>query len=447
MAEVPQSREQMSLTFAPVVKHASPAVVNIYTQTRIKVQSNASPFMNDPFFRQFFGDNPALGGGLPREKVVNSLGSGVLIQADGMIVTSHHVIRDAQAIRVVLADKREFEAKVVRRDTQSDLAFLKIEANGPLPYLEMRDSDSLEVGDLVLAIGNPFGVGQTVTQGIISALARKAVGVSDYQFFIQTDAAINPGNSGGALVDMQGKLIGINTAIYSQSGGSLGIGFAIPANMVRTLLEGKVQGGKLVRPWIGLSVQPVTSEIAQSLGMPSPRGVIVRKVIAASPAAAAGLKVGDVVLSVGKIDVSTEQEIQYRVALSRIGDKSEFDILRNGQPQKILIEMQAAPETVNRDERALKGSHPLNGMTVANLSPALAVELELADSEQEGVVIVNTTGAGPLIPLAVGDIIMAVNGVKITSTAALDALLKKAAHAWKIVYKRGNNIMTLSVRM
>ena len=250
--------------------------MNIFARGHVTVTDNASPFANDPFFRQFFGQQNFAFGGRPREAVISSLGSGVIIKPDGLIVTSFHVIKDAQEITVVLSDKREFDAKVVLRDPQSDLAFLKIDAGAPLPYLELRDSDTLEVGDLVLAIGNPFGVGQTVTNGIVSGLARKAAGVSDYQFFIQTDAAINPGNSGGALVDMGGRLIGINTAIYSNSGGSLGIGFAIPANMVRSLLGSKVAGGRVVHPWLGLAVQQVTPEIAESLGIKSSQGVIVK---------------------------------------------------------------------------------------------------------------------------------------------------------------------------
>ena len=323
---VPQSPTQITLSFAPVVKIAAPAVVNSYTRARVPVRDNVSPLMSDPFFPQFVGQNSALAG-RTHEQIVSSLGSGVIVKPDGVIVTSHHVIKDAEEINVVLADKREFSATVIARDPQSDLAFLRIKASD-LPYLEMRDSDSLEVGDMVLAIGNPFGVGQTVTSGIISALARKAAGVSDYQFFIQTDAAINPGNSGGALVDMSGKLIGINTAIYSKSGGYQGIGFAIPSNMITSLLGSKLEKGRVVRPWIGLSVQPVTVEMAESLGLKSPRGVIVKRVVEGSPAEKSGLKGGDVVLSVNGTYISSDQDMIYRVALIHIGDKSEFQIVR-----------------------------------------------------------------------------------------------------------------------
>ncbi|MBX6368535.1 MAG: trypsin-like peptidase domain-containing protein, partial [Rhodospirillales bacterium] len=249
---LPDSREQIKLSFAPVVKRTAPAVVNVFSRRIVRRSGPPPGLFNDPLFRRFFGD--AIPFGLPQERVQNSLGSGVLVARDGLIVTNNHVIDGADEIIVVLADRREFEAQIVRRDERTDLAVLKIDVgNEALPYLELGDSDSLEVGDLVLAIGNPFGVGQTVTSGIVSALARTQVGISDFRFFIQTDAAINPGNSGGALVDLDGKLVGINTAIYSRSGGSIGIGFAIPASMVRAVVAGAATGGRVVRPWLGAS--------------------------------------------------------------------------------------------------------------------------------------------------------------------------------------------------
>ena len=264
---VPSSREQITLSFAPLVKQVEPAVVNIYT--RAVVQQRTSPLFNDPFFRQFFGD--ALG--QPSQRTQNSLGSGVIVRSDGLVVTNVHVIEGAQEIKVVLSDGREFSATLVTSDDQSDLALLKVDPEGAaLPVLPLGDSDALEVGDLVLAIGNPFGVGQTVTSGIVSALARTRVGISDYGFFIQTDAAINPGNSGGALVTMDGKLAGINTAIVSRSGGSVGIGFAIPANMVKSVIDAAGNGGRIVRPWIGATGQPVTAELAQGFGLAKPGG-------------------------------------------------------------------------------------------------------------------------------------------------------------------------------
>ena len=233
---VPNSQAEIKLSFAPLVKKVAPAVVNIFTRKTV-TQRSFSPLFDDPFFRRFFGGqlrkSPK-----SRKKVQNSLGSGVIVKSDGIVITNHHVIKGAEEITVVLSDRREFGAEIIVSDKRTDLAILKIrELNDELPFLALRDSDDLEVGDLVLAIGNPFGVGQTVTSGIVSALARTQVGINDLNFFIQTDAAINPGNSGGALVSLDGKLVGINSAIYSKGGGSVGIGFAIPTNMVRTVFN------------------------------------------------------------------------------------------------------------------------------------------------------------------------------------------------------------------
>src|SRR5262245_13358994 len=263
--QVPRDTAEIQLSFAPIVRKAAPAVVNIYAR---QVQKTAgSPLFNDPLFQHFFGDQFAE----PHERVRNALGSGVIVRADGLIVTNHHVVADASEIRVVLSDRREFAAKIVISDEKTDLAVLRIDAGGAkLPVLALRDSDELEVGDLVLAIGDPFGVGQTVTSGIISALARTQVGISDLGFFIQTDAAINPGNSGGALIGMDGKLVGINTAIFSRNGGSVGIGFAIPSNMVATVIDAAQNGGKLVRPWIGAAGQALTAELAEGFGLDRP---------------------------------------------------------------------------------------------------------------------------------------------------------------------------------
>jgi S1-C subfamily serine protease len=257
---VPQSRPEVQLSFAPIVKRTAPAVVNVYAK-RIERQQE-SGLLADPFFRRFFGEDGNFG--RPRERVANSLGSGVIVDATGYIVTNNHVIANGSDIRVVLSDRREFEAKLLLADERTDLAVLKIDAGDEeLPILPLSDSDNLEVGDLVLAIGNPFGVGQTVTSGIVSALARTQVGITDYQFFIQTDAAINPGNSGGALVDMNGELVGINTAIFSRSGGSIGIGFSIPSNMVNTVVATAKSGSnKIKRPWLGVELQDVTPDVA-----------------------------------------------------------------------------------------------------------------------------------------------------------------------------------------
>nr|HRK25638.1 trypsin-like peptidase domain-containing protein [Beijerinckiaceae bacterium] len=294
--EAPSSRAEVTLSFAPVVKKAGPAVVNVYGERR--EQQARHPLLDDPFFRELFG------GRLPRERVQQSVGSGVIVGEDGIVVTNHHVIEGMTQVKVSLADRREFEADILLRDPKTDLAVLKIKARETFPALELGDSDALEVGDIVLAVGNPFGVGQTVTQGIISALARTHVDVSDYQFFIQTDAAINPGNSGGALVDVKGQVIGINTAIYSKSGGSHGIGFAVPANMVRVVVASARTGAqKVVRPWYGAKMQPVGAEMVDSLGLDRPVGALVASVVKDSPAAVSGLKAGDVIVAVDGVAI------------------------------------------------------------------------------------------------------------------------------------------------
>jgi Do/DeqQ family serine protease len=313
---VPSSRADLTYSFSSVVKRTAPAVVNVFSR-RVVQARNLSPLFNDPFFQQFFGND--FGGGV-QQRVQSSLGSGVILRADGLIVTNNHVIKNSDQITVVLNDRREYPAHVLLADERIDLAVLKIDPGKTvLPTLALADSDQLEVGDFVLAIGNPFGVGQTVTSGIISALARTQVGISDYGFFIQTDAAINPGNSGGALVTMDGKLAGINTAIYSQSGGSIGIGFAIPANMVASFLAAELKGGHLDRPWIGVSGQAVSADMAEALGLDHPTGIIVDDLYPGSPAAEAGLKRGDVIIAVNGKSVEDAGSLRFRLATLNIG--------------------------------------------------------------------------------------------------------------------------------
>ncbi len=334
---VPDSRQEITLSYAPVVKKVIPSVVNIYA-SRVVQGRQISPFFNDPFFRRFFGD---VGPQRERDRVQKSLGSGVIVDGNGLIVTNHHVIDGADEVKVALSDRREFDAKVVLDDEKTDLAVLKIEAGEALPALQFDDSDDLEVGDLVLAIGNPFGVGQTVTNGIISATSRTQVGVSDYGFFLQTDAAINPGNSGGALVDMHGRLVGINSAIYSRSGGSLGIGFAIPSNMVRLVVQSAKSGNAIERPWFGASLQAVTADIAESLGLDRPRGCIVGNVYPGSPAARAGLRTGDVVVAVDGREVSDPSAFGYRFATRGIGGTTKITYLRSGAEKTAQVDLVA----------------------------------------------------------------------------------------------------------
>ncbi|MBT7757028.1 MAG: trypsin-like serine protease, partial [Rhodospirillaceae bacterium] len=350
----------MTLSFAPLVKRAAPAVVNIYTR-RVVEQISRSRLFDDPFFRRFFGERFG-GTGRKRQRQQNSLGSGVLLTGDGMIVTNHHVIDGADEITVALSDRREFEATLILDDERTDLAVLKINTDGEtLPFLELRDSDSLEVGDLVLAIGNPFNVGQTVTSGIISALARTGIGVSDFQFFIQTDAAINPGNSGGALITMDGRLAGVNSAIYSKTGGSHGIGFAVPSTMVRAVLASAKAGlGHVKRPWLGASTQTVTSDIAASIGLKRPMGVMVRSIFPDGPADHAGMAVGDVILAVDGHDVASPKALNFRLGTRMIGEDAPFSILRDGDRRSVNLKLVTAPETPPRELTKLAGRQPLS---------------------------------------------------------------------------------------
>jgi len=426
---VPSSPAELQLSFAPVVKRAAPAVVNVYAA---RVVENRNPFMNDPLFRQFFG-------AVPREQVLRSLGSGVIVDPSGLVVTNYHVIEGASEVKVALSDKREFDAEIVLKDEHSDLTILRLKGvNERFPVLEFSNSDELQVGDVVLAIGDPFGVGQTVTHGIVSAVARTQVGISDYQFFIQTDAAINPGNSGGALVDLNGKLVGINTAIYSRSGGSQGIGFAIPANMVRVVVTSAKGGSAAVkRPWLGAKLQEVTPEIAESLGLKRPSGALVANLAANGPAARAGIKTGDVIASIDGTTVDDPNSFDYRFATKPLGGSAQIGLLRQGHEVAVSIGLQTAPDTP-REEVEIHARSPFVGATVANLSPALADELRL-DSQSQGVVIVKVSDASTAqtIGFRKGDIVVSVNNQKIEKSADLDRIARAGSRQWRVMINRG----------
>jgi Do/DeqQ family serine protease len=439
--QVPQSRAQVQLSFAPVVKQTAPAVVNVYAR-RVVRQPGIPGFSDDPFFRRFFGDGGVFG--RSREMVQNSLGSGVLVDPSGIVVTNNHVIQGGTEIRVVLSDRREFDATVTLADEHSDLAILKVNAGqARLPSLSLGDSDDLEVGDLVLAIGNPFGVGQTVTSGIVSALARTQVGITDYQFFIQTDAAINPGNSGGALIDLAGRLIGINTAIYSRSGGSIGIGFAIPANMVRTVVASAMNGGKVSRPWGGADLQDVTAEMGETLGLDRPRGAIVASLHPLSPMVQAGIATGDIIVGVNGKPVENAKEFDYRLATLSVGQRTDVDVIRKGKPLRAKLALVQAPDKPAREETQIKGRTPLTGAVVANVSPALADELGLGISAK-GVAVVDVKG-GPAAEIGFrkGDLLLEVNGEKVTSVKTLQAALTKENAYWELSIDRGGQVRSV----
>lgn len=435
--KVPAARAEVQLSFAPLVKKVAPSVVNVYAARKAVRQS---PFAGDPFFERFFGGG---GFGRPRQRNQSSLGSGVIVSDDGLVITNHHVIKDADEVKIALADGREYECEIMLKDEQSDLAVLKVTENVSLEPIDIGNSDRAEVGDLVLAIGNPFGVGQTVTSGIISAVARTRVGINDFGFFLQTDAAINPGNSGGALIDMQGRLIGINTAIFSRSGGSNGIGFAIPSNMVKVVLRSAGSADHVVRPWIGASFQPVTAEIAASLGMQRPRGALVAEVIQPSPANDAGLYPGDVILAVNGQRIEHVDALGYRLATVGIGNVAKFRVLSRGQRKNVSIELAPPPETVPRNETALPPKSVLGGSVVVNLSPAVTMELRIP-AGKSGVVVTKVArrsyaAANRIRP---GDIIREINGQPIERVRDLVDAVSQNGRRWiMVVERRGREIV------
>ncbi|MEK1890153.1 MAG: DegQ family serine endoprotease [Phyllobacterium sp.] len=438
--QLPATRSEMQLSFAPLVKQTASAVVNVYAAHAVQTRS---PFAGDPFFEQFFGGQF---NGPPR--IQSALGSGVVADPSGIIVTNNHVIRDADTVKVALSDGREFDSKVLLKDESTDLAILKIEAGEPLPSLQLADSDKVEVGDLVLAIGNPFGVGQTVTSGIVSAQARTRVGISDFDFFIQTDAAINPGNSGGALIDMSGKLIGINTAIFSRSGGSIGIGFAIPSNMVRAVVE-TAKGGAdtFERPYIGAAFQNVTPDVAESLGMKQPYGALVTSVTKNGPAEKGGLLVGDVVLSVDGVRIENPDGLGYRLTTAGIGKSVKFDVLSRAKQKTVTVALEKPRPDSADNQLLIQGRNPLSGAHVIKLSPSSASRLDLP-SDTEGVAIdkvfPNTPAAR--IGLQAGDIVRGVNGADIATVADLSKAMSTQPTLWRFEFERGGAIIRQVIR-
>lgn len=440
--EIPASREAVQFSFSPIVKKAAPAVVNVYVRSR--VQAFNSPFANDPFFRRFFGEQF----GEPQERMLSSLGSGVIVAPEGIVVTNSHVIaaRGETEIRVALTDKREFDAKVIAQDEKSDIAVLRLEGgDGKFPTLEFDDSDSLEVGDMVLAIGNPFGVGQTVTSGIVSALTRTDVGASDAQVFVQTDAAINPGNSGGALVDMAGRLVGINTMIYSQSGGSVGIGFAIPSNLVRVYAESALTGKKVERPWLGAKLEPVTREIAEGLGLSRIAGAVVTRVFNKGPAAAAGLEPGDVVTEVDGVEVADPRSVFYRLTTKGVGQSAKLKVLRKGASTDVAIALQSAPKGGKNDVRNLSGNHPLDGARISNLLPGLADEMNLDQSEGVVVLGVRNGSVAQSLGFRPGDVLVSINGAELENVSEVERAVSSRQRLWQVAVKRGGRVLQLQV--
>jgi len=431
---LPSSAGEVEISYAETVRKAAPAVVTIYAKRIVK--RAAVP----KFFQQFFRNDPFFN----RQRIERALGSGVIINADGFIVTNYHVIKNARELTVTLKDRREFDARIVSTDEASDLAVLRIDPKGEkLPFLEFADSDLIEAGDLVLAIGNPFGVGQTITSGIISATARTQVGINDVGFFLQTDAATNQGNSGGALVNLNGKLVGINTAIYSKTGGFMGIGFSIPSNMVDLIARAAMRGGALRRPWLGANLQDVTSQIARAAGLEKSGGALISEVYPQSPAARAGLKTGDIILKIGDKEVLTSASLRYHIALRGEDKEVRLAFSRDGKWQEVDLPIGFPPMEPPPNYVRLSGNHPLAGARVANLSPALAIQYKLPP-ENRGVVITEISpNAVAARFLRKGDIILNVNGVIIPSVGKLQDRLKTGKRPWRISLRRGRQTLTL----
>lgn len=435
---LPFGRAEIQLSFAPLVRDTAPAVVNVYASQQVKA---VSPFAGDPFFEQFFG-------GQAPERAQSALGSGVIVDPKGFVVTNYHVIRNADEVKVATADGREFPSKVLLKDETLDLAVLKIESETDFPIVPVGDSDALEVGDLVLAIGNPFGVGQTTTSGIVSALARSHIGISDFGFFIQTDAAINPGNSGGALINMNGQLVGLNTAIYSRSGGSIGIGFAIPSNMVGAVVKAAQAGlDHFERPYIGASFEPVTAAIAEALGLKQPTGALVSAVADGGPAQAAGLKAGDVVLALNGTPIEHVDALGYRLATQPIGGMSNFRILSGGEEKAIDIAMAKPPEGASATAVIIKGRSPFAGTKVAALSPNLAQRMGMRENAT-GVAIVDIERGSPAAGFGFlpRDIVREVNGEEIASAKQLEEIAGQQTRWWRFTIERDGQILRQMLR-
>ena len=446
---IPESLKDVQLSFAPVVEQAAPAVVNVYATRRVKARRPS--LFNDRFFEEFFGRSFGDNFG-QRERLENSLGSGVIVSAEGIVVTNNHVISDADAFKVVLSDRREYSAELLLADERTDLAVLKILNTEELfPALPYRNSDTVNVGDFVLAIGNPFGVGQTVTNGIVSALARTSVGVTDFQSFIQTDAPINPGNSGGALVTMDGRLLGVNTAIYTRSGGSVGIGFAIPSNMVQQVVDAALSDGRIVRPWAGMELQKVSQSLAQTLGLAKPVGALIVKLHPYSPLRNAGLKSGDVVRTFNGKEILEPENFRYRMAVAGVGARAEISYLRQGKRNIVNVKLTAPPDVPPRNDTILTGEHIFNTVKVSNLNPAVVDEMGQAFKlglEEKGVIIltIDKRARAARVGLRPGDIVLSINGTEIKSVAELVALLNKPPEQWKLEIRRAGRIIRTSIR-
>ena len=425
----PPAIAETEQTFVSISKAVTPAVVNISTTRLIKGGEEGQGFpFDDPFFRRFFGEEPRRQG--PRERKAQSLGSGVIVDANGLIITNNHVVEKADEIKVLLSDKREFKGKLVGTDPKSDLALVRIDAKN-LPTVSWGDSSKLQVGEYILAIGNPFGLNQTVTMGIVSAIGRANVGIADYEDFIQTDAAINPGNSGGAMVNTHGELVGINTAIFTQSGGYMGIGFAVPSNMAKSVMESLVKSGKVIRGWLGISIQEITPGLAKEFGLKEAKGALVGDVLSGSPAEKAGFKRGDVIVEFMGQPIESSTQLRNLVARTAVGAKGKVKVIRDNKEKELEVRIEEQPKDIARSgpqgqDEAEPSSMRLSGVEVRNVTPEMAKQLDLGRGAK-GVVItrIDPGSAAEEAGLQRGDLIMEVNRKPINHTDDYEKVLSK----------------------
>ncbi|MDU8945946.1 trypsin-like peptidase domain-containing protein [Ovoidimarina sediminis] len=434
---VPTSRQKITLSFASVVRETAPAVVNIYA-TRVLAE-RISPFAGDPFFSQFFrGFDRAV----PR--VQNSLGSGVILDETGIVVSNYHVVGEASDIRVVLNDRREFNGRVLLADQEADIAIIGLEDAADLPALQLGNSDAVEVGDLVLAIGNPFGVGQTVSSGIVSGLARSGGNLGARAgYYLQTDAPINPGNSGGALVDMDGRLIGVNTSILTRSGGSNGIGFAIPSNLVRQYIEQALEGrDQFAKPWSGVRVQEIDSSLALALGMTVPSGVLITELHPSSPFAAIGVQSGDVLLEIDGLPVNAPAELDYRLATRGLASHVSVTFKGKSEIQTAGIDLSEAPNDPPANPKTVESASPLNGLVVSNVNPLVIEEMGLP-FDADGVVVRAAQGYSARVGLRPGDMLIAINGSRVLDTGDVLQFATAQTRNWNIELVRDGRRFSL----
>jgi len=421
------------------------AVVNIST-TKKSVAGKSHPLMQDPFFRRFFGP-----GGPPRgqqrQPRENSLGSGVIVRKDGIILTNNHVIEKAESIRVTLSDGRDFAAEVVGADPKSDIAVIRMtKPPRDLRPIPLGNSERLRLGEMVVAIGNPFGLGHTVTMGIVSAKGRANVGIVDYEDFIQTDAAINPGNSGGALIDLHGNLVGINTAIASRSGGYQGIGFAVPSNMARSVMNSLLKHGRVIRGWLGVAIQPVTRDLQRAMNLRTKQGVLISDVMQDSPAARGGLKRGDVIVSLAGETMKDPSHLRNRIAASGSGATVKMAIVREGKKRSIRIklgELDGAQGRAKMEQPAKAKGGQLAGLVVENITASMRTKYSIPSRIKAGVVItsIESNSAADRAGLRVGDVLVEVNQKSVRSIAAFKQRYRRSGKRTLLLIQRAERTL------